>query len=587
MIVQGVRFAVRSVLGSALATCAAAACAAMMVFAAPVFGNQAVADEGGTAAPAQITASQQVELRWRVAETDVERVGLSNLTDEWAQAISSVTVEALNGNSEGKQTLRSDQYEIDAALSCIIFNRTASEPIFSIAVGEGEPLTISSFRGTVVYPQSKQYRITIKADGYSDCEGTVTFYTGGAGSFYVAVDDNGNGVVDEGEIRRTFSADELEGLAKFQNCSLRGDGATFRTFSAIGVPVATLIEAAGVTVSKTDTFKLGTPDSSPSFLSYDHVFGTRYFLQCAYNAPEVKAVCDQAGFSDIDVRRIVAEKAQEDGSVAPAMIALNYRISTLSGDRVGNSEVPSESSVSFNPAFGNENRYRFICGVKLVQEEVKVQFNDGMGNVTEQIVKSHLMTSQESNDIHPAYWTNGIVVMPNTAAPATANAAADTVMQPADPVREGYVFDGWYTNNGAKDGNWGQRFDFDANDGTVDQNTVLFAKWNEDSGEVDGDAGDGGVFGGDVLGGDDSGERPDKDASVEIEPSGEDAGFDAAAASKDGGANSGSVAQASGDGVAKELPQTGDPAFAAVLLCVSGIVMALACARLGARRASA
>lgn len=227
MVVRGARFAVRSVLGFAFATCAAAACAAMLVFAAPVLGNQAVADEGGTAAPAQITASQQVELRWRVAETDVERVDLSNLTDEWVQAISSVTGEALNGHSEGKQTLRFDQYEIDAALSCIIFNRTASESVFSIAVGEGEPLTISSFRGTIVYPQSKQYRITIKADGYSDCEGTVTFYAGGAGSFYVAVGDNGNGVVDEGEVRRTFSADELEDLAKFQNCSLRGDKATF------------------------------------------------------------------------------------------------------------------------------------------------------------------------------------------------------------------------------------------------------------------------------------------------------------------------------------------------------------------------
>lgn len=416
----------------------------------------------------------------------------------------------------------------------------------------------------------------------------MTFYTGGAGSFYVAVDDNGNGVVDEGEVRRTFSADELEDLAKFQNCSLRGDGATFRTFSAIGVPVATLIEAAGVTVSKADTFKLGTPDSLPSFLSYDHVFGTRYFLQCAYDDPEVKAVCDRAGFSDTDVRRIVAEKAREDGSVAPAMIALNYRISTLSGDQVGNSEVPSESSVSFNPAFGNENRYRFICGVKLVQEEVRVQFNDGMGNVTEQIVKSHLMTSQESNDIHPAYWTNGIVVMPNTATPAIASAAADAVVQPADPVREGYVFDGWYTSNGAKDGNWGQRFDFDANDGTVDQNTVLFAKWSEGSDEGDGVAsGDGSAFGDDAVGGDGSGEGTGKDASAEIESPGKDAGSDAAAASKDGDTSSGSVVQTGEGGVVKGLSQTGDPAFVAVLLCVSGIVMALACARIGARRASA
>lgn len=205
-----------------------------------------------------------------------------------------------------------------------------------------------------------------------------------------------------------------------------------------------------MTASKADTFKLGTPDSSPSFLSYGHVFGTRCFLQCAYSDLEVKAVCDQTGFSDIDVRRVVAEKAREDGSAALAMIALNYQISTLSGDQVGSSEVPGEGSVSFNPAFGNENRYRFICGVELVQEEVKVQLNDGMGNVTEQIVKSHLMTSQESDDIHPAYWTNGIVVMPNTATSATASAATDTVVRPGDPVREGYVFDGWYANNGAR-----------------------------------------------------------------------------------------------------------------------------------------
>lgn len=53
------------------------------------------------------------------------------------------------------------------------------------------------------------------------------------------------------------------------------------------------------------------------------------------------------------------------------------------------------------------------------------------------------------------------------------------VTQPATPEREGYNFDGWFTDNGTFLNEW----DFEAN--VVTQDTTLYAKWKENTGIAD------------------------------------------------------------------------------------------------------
>lgn len=529
---------------------AASLCVGLMIPAGLGSSSLAWADEGEAATVAQIAADQKVQLRQR-GETDTASVSLSGLPDGWAEKVTSVQVQALSGSGQALQTLTADQYTIDADKSRITFNRTETAPIFSISAGEGNPLSVTNrWGGVVVYPQSKQYQITVKAEGFDDCTGTVTFYTGAANTFYVAVDENGNGTVDEGEVKKTFTAEELNAMKIFQNGSSQCGMTGFRTFSAFGVPMSTLIEKAGVTVSATDSFKLDTTDNFGSTFTYDQLFGTRYFLQSVYDDAEVKAVYDQVNSdassgSDVALRRILAEKALEDNSVSLPMISANYDEVLISGDQVGSGTVPTAESVTINSLVGAENQYRFTYGIKLVQEDVNVTFDDGMGNTAVQVVKSHLMTSTENTTIKSTYWTNGIIITRNAAEPEAPSTAFDTISQPEDPEREGYTFAGWYTKNGIEDGDWGELFDFTANDGTADEDITLYAKWNEGTNSEDGtDAGATGTPGSDNS--DNSGNKGD----------------DTKQASSDASS-------------AKTLTKTGDSAPVALLLCVSGVALLL------------
>lgn len=49
-----------------------------------------------------------------------------------------------------------------------------------------------------------------------------------------------------------------------------------------------------------------------------------------------------------------------------------------------------------------------------------------------------------------------------------------TASQPDDPKKDEYTFVGWYTKNGVNDGDWGNRFDFDA---PVAKTLTLYARW--------------------------------------------------------------------------------------------------------------
>ncbi len=447
--------------------------------------GQSGADEPSQSAPA-IAEDQQIQLR-QSGDTGTARVSLEGATAEWAAAVDGVSVKAVNGNDAGPVTeLAADQYTVDAENGRIAFNRTEDEPVFSVAVGEGEPLQVTNRWGaTITYPQSKQYEITISAEGYDDVVGTATFYTGASGTFYVAVDENKNGTVDEGEVKHAYTAKEIEGMSSFQNGSSQCGMTGFRTFSAVGVPVAELVAKADVEVDENDTFKLDTTDQFGSTFTYDQLFGERYFLQAAYDDEEVAEVyaqvtSDADSGSDTALRRVLAEKAIEDGTTTAPMISANYAETMLSGDNVGKTEVPTEDNTHINSLVGAENQYRFTYGIALVQEDVTLTFDTGNGSsVAPQTVKSHLMTSTENTTIKSTYWNNGIIITPDAAEPEQPSTAADKLAEPEDPTRVGYTFAGWYTKDGSADGDWGEEFDFEANDGTIDEDTTIYAKWVE------------------------------------------------------------------------------------------------------------
>lgn len=461
----------------------------MRVRAAGVLMNGYKCKMLGVEAGATLVQDSGVALRY-TGDPDEADLSVENLTDEWVAAVTSVSVAPINadGTVGTPRLLAADQYSFNSRWSELQIVRTEADPIFSVAVGEGSPYTVTNRWGEeVTYPQSKQYQVTIAAKGYQKTTATVTAYTGASDTFSIIVDEDGDEeTTDDQKVIKTYTKDQMDALSSFSNGSSQCGMTGFRTFSAKGVALSDLFKDAGVSVSATDAFKLDTTDDFGRTFSYDQLFGDRYFLQSIYDDQEVKDTYatlvksdDEAG-ATVQLRRLLAQKALEDNSIAKPMISSTYAETMISGDEVATATLPTEANTAISVLVGVENQYRFTYGISLVQEDHTVTFSAGEGvEVPAQTVKSHLMTSTENTTIRSTYWNNAIVVYRNAAEAAEPSTAADKISKPADPTREGYIFQGWYTKDGSATGDWGEKFDFDANDGTVDVDTTLYAKWAE------------------------------------------------------------------------------------------------------------
>ncbi len=448
-----------------------------------------VVDDSHLAAGAELTADQKVLLR-QSGDEGTTSLKITGATDEWAQAITSVEVAPIDADGKVGEatTLAADQYKVAVGNGTITFNRTEEAPVFSVAIGEGGPIEISSRWGSTTYPQHKDWKVTVKADGYTTLTGSATFYTGASDTFSIIVDEDGDAkTTDDQKVVKTYSKAELDAMSSFSNGSSQCGMTGFRTFSAKGVSLEKLFADAGVSVSATDAFKLDTTDNFGRTFSYDQLFGDRYFLQSIYDDQEVKDTYaelvksdDEAG-ATVQLRRLLAAKALEDNSIAKPMISSAYAETMISSSQVATAVLPTAENTHISSLVGNENQYRFTYGISLVQEDHTVTFNAGEGiEVPAQTVKSHLMTSTENTTIRSTYWNNAIVVYRNAATPAEPSTAADKISKPTDPTRtDGAIFEGWYTKDGSTTGDWGEKFDFEANDGTVDVDTTLYAKWAE------------------------------------------------------------------------------------------------------------
>ena len=464
----------------------------MRVRAAGVLMNGYKCKMLGVEAGATLVQDSGVALRY-TGDPDEADLSVENLTDEWVAAVTSVSVAPINadGTVGTPRLLAADQYSFNSRWSELQIVRTEADPIFSVAVGEGSPYTVTNRWGEeVTYPQSKQYQVTIAAKGYQKTTATVTAYTGASDTFSIIVDEDGDEeTTDDQKVIKTYTKDQMDALSSFSNGSSQCGMTGFRTFSAKGVALSDLFKDAGVSVSATDAFKLDTTDDFGRTFSYDQLFGDRYFLQSIYDDQEVKDTYatlvksdDEAG-ATVQLRRLLAQKALEDNSIAKPMISSAYAETMISGDEVATATLPTEENTHISSLVGAENQYRFTYGISLVQEDHKVTFNAGEGVDAPEVqtVKSHLMTSTENTTIRSTYWNNAIVVYRNAAEAAEPSTAADKISKPADPTRtDGAIFQGWYTKDGSATGDWGEKFDFDANDGTVDVDTTIYAKWAVD-----------------------------------------------------------------------------------------------------------
>jgi uncharacterized repeat protein (TIGR02543 family) len=430
----------------------------------------------------------------QAGEESTTSIQFENVTSAWASAIQSVTLTPVESDGElteidGVDEVKEvtlEKSDITVSGNYIKFKRTEENPVVYVAEGH-DPITITGRWSTNVYPQSQIYKVTVKARGYKDTVGTTTYYTGTACDFSIIIDTDGDSsTTDDQEIVKTWTSDELDEMATFANGSSQCGMTGFRTFSGTGVSLSDLLSDAGVEVSDSDYFLLDTSDHYGNNFTYDELFNTtRYFLSGIYEDGfadyynELVSNDDEAG-STIALRRYLAEKCLENDSTIEPRINTNYVETIIAGSSLAGIVEPTEENTEYNELVSYENRYRFFYGISLVQEDCTVTFDtQGGSEVADQTVLSHLMTSTSNTTIKSSYWANSLVIYRGAGEKykTTASTAATTITKPEDPTRSGYEFGGWYTDAECTEGN---EFDFEANDGTVDQNTTLYAKWIPD-----------------------------------------------------------------------------------------------------------
>lgn len=433
-----------------------------------------------------------------MGETGTSSISFDEVSEAWFSSIESITLTPVDAdgtptNTNGLEypkapkeiTLTKD--EVTAGSSTISFTRTADDPVVYVMENH-EPIDITNRWGeTITYSQSQIYQVTVKAVGYEDAVGKVTYYTGTSAGFSIIVDEDGNpDTTNDQEVVKTWTSKEIEDLAEFANGSSQCGMTGFRTFSGNGVSLTKLLEIAGVEVSDSDYFLLDTSDHYGNTFTYDALFNTtRYFLSAIYDegfAEIYEGLVDEddmAG-STIALRRYLAEQCVKNESTVEPRINTTYEETLVSASQLEGAKLPTAENTNYNSLVSYENQYRFFYGIALTQDECEVTFDSNGGSeVDSQIVLSHLMTSTENTTIRSSYWANSLVIYRGAGEQYKTEETdtAEKITVPEDPTREGYIFAGWYTDEECTAGN---KFDFTADGGTVDVDTTLYAKWVEE-----------------------------------------------------------------------------------------------------------
>ena len=431
------------------------------------------------ATTAYLKAIESVEL------SPVDKDGTATATGEKSYPAAPVSI-TLEKKDRGTLDEKDGKWFVNSDNGRIYFYRTSEDPVVYVMENH-EPIDITGRWGTNTYPQSQIYQVTVKARGYADITGSITYYTGTSPDFSIIIDEDGDSsTTDDQTVAKSWTSDEIEKMSTFANGSSQCGMTGFRSFSGMGVSLKDMLNEAGVTVSEDDYFLLDTSDHYGNKFTYDELFNTtRYFLSSVYNDEEVADTYHELVKSDDEagattaLRRLLAEKAKEAETTVEPRINVTYEETLLYSDDVGKTEIPTEENTDPSKLVSYENQFRFFYGIALVQDDVNVTFDSQGGTeVDPQLVKSHMMTSTDNTTIKSSYWASSLVIYRGEGKNHTTepSAAADKITVPDNPERDGYVFIGWY-----KDKECTERFDFSADGGTVDQDTTLYAGWIEEN----------------------------------------------------------------------------------------------------------
>ena len=451
-----------------------------------------VVDEENLLAGAAVKENVNINLR-HTGDGATTYITFDGVTDAWVSSVESITLtpiekdgtvtEDKNNYPNGPKAVTLSAEELTVNGNKICFKRTAENPVVYVRENH-EPVEIKGGWSTVTYPQSQIYKVTVKAHGYKDTEGTTTYYTGTSPDFSIIIDADGDAkTTDDQEVVKSWTSEEIAEKAVFANGSSQCGMTGFRTFSGMGVSLKDLLAEAGVEVSESDSFLLDTSDHYGNKFTYAQLFGTtRYFLDCIYEDDFadfydslISDGADEEAGSTIALRRYLAEQCLKNPTTIDARINTNYDETLVSTNSLKDAVLPTKDNTQYNSLVSYENQFRFFYGIALVQEECTVNFDSqGGSEVAPQTVLSHMMTSTENTTIKSSYWANSLVIYRGAGKASTPSTAAKSIVAPKEPTREGYVFAGWYTDADCTEGN---KFDFNANDGTVDQSTTLYAKW--------------------------------------------------------------------------------------------------------------
>ncbi len=459
-----------------------------------------VYDEEHLAEPASLEEDAYTLLRYTTNSSMGETIGESTIPfdemeEAYASSITEITLSPIeedgtptdtNGlaypNAPKEITIYAANDDFYTSGNEVHFYRSEKNPVVYVMAGHGTPYV----DGKKTYPQTQAYKVTVKATGYEDAVGTTTYYTGTSNTFSIILDTDGDmNTTSDRQTVKTWTAEELEKKMTFANGSSQCGMTGFRTFTSMGVALEDLVKEAGVTVSDNDYFEIDTSDSYGNRKTYQQLFGaTRYFMSGIYDPafPEVyqNAVDSdsEAGY-DTDIRVWLGEYAYQHKTIVKPRLFTSYNEDMIYGDDLASAVLPTEANTTFNSLVSFENQFRFVYGIEVVQEDCTVTFDtNGGSDVASQTVLSHHMTSTENTTMWSSFWANSLIIYrglgPTYNEPATELKGTETIAKPSDPSKAGYAFGGWYTDKNCTDGN---EFDFTANDGKVDENTTLYAKW--------------------------------------------------------------------------------------------------------------
>lgn len=497
------------------------------------------------------------ELRGRAAaDPSTVSFALKNVGAGWADADKTVKVAWLkDGTPADEQTLAAEQWALSG--NTLKITRTEDAPVFETTKDDAtkdDP-----------YVQERLYRVTIEADGFPAVTKDVRFYTNyNSGTLQVRVKD---GSADAAASKTVdFTEEEVNEMLTFQNGSSSCGHTGVRTFSGWGVPITALLEKAGIAFEPGDTLKMRCTDGDGTdkyywrggTWTYEELLGDqRYFLSSLYTDESIQAKFVEAAANAAEApentafRRAAA--AAQNTPMTP-MISTGYVETMLDADSIADAVLPTEDNTTVSKLVGKENNFRFIYGITMTQDKHTVSFDVGNGaSIAAQTVNGPLMTStpeQENTTMSSCYWVIGFDIIKDTHEPEAADTTPDTVTKPADPMREGYTFGGWYTDEACT-----QPFDFGEQ---VDSDVVLHAKWVADgSGEIP---------------------TPDPDSTPDAKPNQQTGGM---------AADPTTSTASTGDGAAaKALSKTGDSLPVVPIACFGGAAALLLALAVLARRRS-